>query len=77
MPLDVQAVAESQRAKLVFGQLASEEATRLIAKFRHALIDHRLIELVVAIHGAGLWEGAANAPNTPLLGDSRVPVMSH
>ena len=51
MPLDVQAVAQAQGAELVLGQLAREEPARLIAEFRDALVDERLVELVVLVHG--------------------------
>jgi hypothetical protein len=50
MLLDVQAVFEAQRAKLVLGQLAAEKALRLVAELVHAAVDDRLIELIVAIH---------------------------
>ena len=62
MALDVEAVAQSQRAKLILGQLAGEEAPRLIAEFRHALVDHRLVDVVVAIHGWTIGAGRRPLP---------------
>jgi hypothetical protein len=55
MPLDIQPVAESKGAELVLGQLAGQKPARLITKFSHALVDHRLVDLVVAIHGPGKY----------------------
>ena len=51
MALDVQAVAQAQRPELLLGQLAREEAARLVAEFRDALLDEGLVQLVVTVHG--------------------------
>ncbi len=50
MLLDVEAVFETQRPEFVLGQLAREEAPRLIAELRDAAIHEVLVEFVVAIH---------------------------
>ncbi len=50
MALDVQSVAQAQRAELLLGQLPGEVAARLVAEFRDALIDNCLIQLIVLIH---------------------------
>jgi len=50
--LDVQAVLQPQRPELVLGQLAREEAPRLVAELRHALVDDALVDFVVEIHAA-------------------------
>src|SRR5690349_18313573 len=51
VPLDVEAIAKSQGAELVLGQLSGKEPAGLIAEFSDALVDHRLVDLVVPIHG--------------------------
>ena len=48
--LDVEAVAQPQRAELVLGELAGEEAMRLAAELAHPLIHQPLIDLVVDVH---------------------------
>src|ERR1700747_3238240 len=50
MALDVQAVAQSQRAEFVVGQLAAEIARDLVAELRDPFIDHALVESRVAVH---------------------------
>ena len=49
--LDVEAVLQPQRPKLVLGQLAGEKAARLVAKLRDAFVDEALVVGVVAVHG--------------------------
>jgi citrate lyase beta subunit len=51
LALDVQTIAKTQRAELVFRELASEEALGLIAEFGDTLVDESLVDVVVAIHG--------------------------
>jgi len=50
--LDVEAVAQAQRAELVLGELAGEEAPRLVAVLRDPLVDDLLVVGVVAVHDA-------------------------
>ncbi len=52
--LDVQPVAQAQGLELVLGELAREEAARLVAELRDALVDDRLVDGVVAVHASGL-----------------------
>jgi hypothetical protein len=49
--LDVQAVTQPQRLEVVGGNLARQEALRLVAELRDTLLDEALIDRVVAIHG--------------------------
>ena len=44
MLLDVEAVLQAQRPELVLGQLAGEEAPRLVAELGDALVDDALVE---------------------------------
>ncbi len=49
---------------------------RLITKFSHALVDHRLVDLVVAIHGAGkYWRGVAKRGKNGSFGSGYSEVM--
>src|SRR3989454_4746966 len=48
--LDVEAVPEAQRAKLIVGELAGEKAPRLVAELDDALVDELLVDFVVEIH---------------------------
>ena len=48
--LDVQPIAQPQMPELVVRQLACEKAPSLIAKLRHALVDQRLVDHIVAVH---------------------------
>src|SRR6266480_1656405 len=52
--LDVQAVAQPQRAEIVLAQLAGEEAPRLVAELLHALVHDALVDRVVEVHAPGL-----------------------
>jgi hypothetical protein len=52
--LDIQPVAQPQRAEFLLGELAGEVAAHLVTEFRHALIDQRLVQLVVTVHAARL-----------------------
>ena len=52
--LDVEAVLQAQRTKFVLGQLAAQEALRLVAKLGHPAIYQCCVEVVVAVHGARL-----------------------
>ena len=47
---DVEAVPP-QRAEIVLGELAVEEAARLVAELRDALVHHALVDVVVDVHG--------------------------
>ncbi len=49
--LDVEAIAQAQRAKLVLAEAPREEAARLVAELLDALGDERPVVVVVAIHG--------------------------
>src|SRR5262249_19178988 len=51
MLLDIEAVLQPQRAKLVLGQLAGEKAPRLVAELRNSFGDDAMVEGVVAVHG--------------------------
>src|SRR5205823_4426331 len=75
MPLDIQPVAESKRAELVLGQLTGEKPARLITKFSHALVNHRLVDLVVAIHGLGKYWLASQAGKNGSFGAGYGEVM--
>ena len=55
--LHVQAVHQTQRAKLVLAQLAGQIAPGLIAELDHALADDAVIDFIILIHGA-LSDGA-------------------
>ena len=59
--LDVEAVLQPQRPELVLGQLAGEEAPRLVAELRDALVDDALVEVVVAVHVRRLAYAKATA----------------
>ena len=48
--LDVEAVLEAQRAKLVLGELAAQEALRLVAELGDPALHQGGVEVVVAIH---------------------------
>ena len=50
MLLDVEAILQAQRAELVVGELAGEEAARLVAKLGDALLHQPLIDRIVDIH---------------------------
>ena len=50
VPLQIKAIAQTQRPKLVFGELAAEETPHLVAIFGDAFEDQRAIDRVVAIH---------------------------
>ncbi len=54
MLLDVQAVAQAQRAELVLVQLALEETARLVAELRDPFGHEGGVDFVVAVHGAAL-----------------------
>src|SRR5712675_1515279 len=49
--LDVQAVAQAQRAELVLRQLAGEKTFRLVAELDDAVVDELLVDFVVTVHG--------------------------
>src|SRR5258706_9007109 len=49
--LDVEPVAEAQRAKLVLRELAGEKALCLVAELGDALVDELLVDFVVKVHG--------------------------
>ena len=51
MTLDIEAILKPQRAKFVFGQLAGQEASSLVAVTRDAVVHDALIVLVVLVHG--------------------------
>ncbi|KAG1241178.1 hypothetical protein G6F68_016946 [Rhizopus microsporus] len=48
--LDVQAVLQAQNAEFIFGELAVEEAARLVGKLRHTLLDKLLVDGVIHVH---------------------------
>lgn len=48
--LDIQAVLQAQDAEFIFGELAIEEAARLIGELRHALLDELLVDGVIHVH---------------------------
>ena len=50
VPLQIKAIAQTQRPKLVLGELAAEETPHLVAIFGDAFEDQRAIDRVVAIH---------------------------
>src|SRR6267378_1455325 len=49
--LDVEAVAQAQRAELVLRELAGEKTFRLVAELDDALVDELLVDFVVTVHG--------------------------
>ena len=57
MALDIQAVAQAQRAELVLAQLPGEKALHLVAVLGHPFEDERAVDGVVAVH-AGLSSAA-------------------
>ena len=61
MALDVQAVAQPQRTEVVLGELPGEEALRLVAELRDALLDEPLIDRVVPIHAGDSRPAARRA----------------
>ena len=65
--LDVEAVAQPQRAELVLGELAVEEAPRLVAELRDALVHQALVDFVVEVHGAGCYWGVLILSKTNVL----------
>ena len=61
MALDVEAVLQPQRPELVLGQLAGEEAARLVAELGDALVHQALVDLVVEVHAGSRdarWQSA-------------------
>ncbi len=54
MLLDIEAVLQAQRAKLVLGQFAAQESLRLVAKLRHPPGYEGRVEFVVAVHAVQL-----------------------
>ena len=50
MQLEIEPVHQPERLELVFGQLAFETTTRLVAEFLDAGIDHRLVVMIVFVH---------------------------
>ena len=50
MALDIQAVLQAQDAEFIFGELAIEEAARLVGELRHALLDELLVDGVIHVH---------------------------
>ena len=48
--LNVQAVAQAQVFEFVVAEFAGEEAPRLVAKLRDALIDERPVHHIISIH---------------------------
>src|SRR5439155_3470584 len=49
--LDIEAVPQAQRAKLILGELAGEKAPGLVAELGDALVDELLVDFVVNVHG--------------------------
>src|SRR5262249_27474466 len=76
MALNIEAIAQANRLELIFRQLAREKAPRLIPEFGYALIYEGLIELIVLIHGHGLYAAPARRPKYPLVVWSAPLVMS-
>ncbi len=37
--------------ELILGELAGEETARLVAELRDTLVDERLVEFIVSVHG--------------------------
>ena len=80
MELEIDAVEQPQQLEFVLGQLAGQPAPHLVAKFRDALVDQRLVEFVVAVHclpsgrarqrecGAGLANTLSGAPGSANVG---------
>ena len=52
--LNIQAVLQAKRPKLIFGQLARQKAPRLVAKLRDAFVDKALIDVIVLVHAVPL-----------------------
>ena len=48
--LQIDAVHQAQDLEFVLGQRAGEPAAHLVAEFGDALVDQRLVEIVVAVH---------------------------
>jgi predicted dinucleotide-binding enzyme len=52
--LDIQAVLQAQRAKVVFAELPVQETPRLVTELGDALIDQQLIDGLILVHAASL-----------------------
>ena len=52
--LNIEAVLQSKRAKLILAQFAAKETVGLVAKLSNTLIDNALVVGVVLIHGVTL-----------------------
>ncbi len=52
MPLNVQAIAQTQMPEFIVIQFAVEKAPRLIPKLGDALVDQRFVHRVISIHTA-------------------------
>src|SRR5205085_4310459 len=74
--LDVQPVAQPQRAELVLRELPGEMAPHLVAEFRDSPIDERLIQRVVLVHADRLYARPFGPLNTVWLGAPLSGVMS-
>src|SRR5207342_2962129 len=53
--LQIETVAQAQRAELVLGQLAGEPSLDLLAELRHTLMHEGVVELVIAVHRTNPW----------------------
>lgn len=50
MALDIKAIHQPQGAILIFGEFTGEEAARLVSKLRGALVNNRLVVMIVLVH---------------------------
>jgi hypothetical protein len=65
--LDIQAVAQPQRAEFFLREPACEEALRLVAKLRYALVHNSLVDFVVPVHVPAIVAAALMPTKTNVL----------
>src|SRR5215216_4131614 len=54
MELQIEAVHEPQRPKLILGDFGIDKTLGLVAKLAYAIEDETVVELVIAVHGGAL-----------------------
>jgi hypothetical protein len=72
----IQAVTQAQRPVFVLRQLPGQETLRLIAKFRDALADEGVVEVVRSDTCSRIYGAGAKALKYPLVWWPRPAVMS-
>ncbi len=64
VPLDIETVTQAYGLELIFGELTGEETPRLVTEFRDTLVHEGLIQVIISVHGGGLYAAATDALNT-------------